>query len=265
MVARLQFGALVGPVLRRAAAGRRHRCRRGAEGAGRSRKAGLGVYPTLARFREAALLAKDGKTADAVAAYDAIATAETNTHIRALALVLAGLLLVDGGDVAQVEQRVGGLVDGTTRCATRPARRSAWSSTRPAISRAPMPSFERRAGRSAGSQELRQRVQIYMAQLVAQGVLIRAAPVPRPPRPLPPQRRQPLMPTRWRQLLTHAAPAVGDAPAMETGACRRELRQRPRRPTKAVDVLVRPRQAREPFPFGDRTVLAILAAADMPR
>lgn len=71
-------------------------------------------YPTLARFREAALLASQGKTAEAVAAYDALSTGQPNAHLRELALVLAANLLVDGGDVAQVEQRVGGLVGPTS-------------------------------------------------------------------------------------------------------------------------------------------------------
>src|SRR5690606_22615751 len=84
---------------------------------------GTGAYPMLARFREAALLLKDGKQAEATAAYDAIATGETNTNIRALALVLAAYTLVDSGNVGQVEQRVGGLVapDSAMRNAAREA------------------------------------------------------------------------------------------------------------------------------------------------
>lgn len=70
---------------------------------------GVGSYPVLARFREGALLAKEGKTTEATAAYDAIATGESNQHLRGLALVLAGYTLVDAGDVGPVEQRVGGL------------------------------------------------------------------------------------------------------------------------------------------------------------
>ena len=71
--------------------------------------AGSGGYPVLARFRQAALLARDGKTTEALAAYDALATSESNKHLRDLALVLAANLLVDAGDVAGVQQRVGGL------------------------------------------------------------------------------------------------------------------------------------------------------------
>jgi hypothetical protein len=68
---------------------------------------GSGAYPTLARFRQASLLARDGKTQAAVAAYDALATAESNPRLRDLALALAATLLIDSGDVAAVEQRVG--------------------------------------------------------------------------------------------------------------------------------------------------------------
>jgi hypothetical protein len=68
---------------------------------------GSGAYPTLARFRQASLLARDGKAEAAVAAYDALATSETNPRLRDLALALAATLLIDGGDVAAVNQRVG--------------------------------------------------------------------------------------------------------------------------------------------------------------
>ena len=68
---------------------------------------GSGGYPTLARFRQASLLATEGNTEAAIAAYDALATSETNPRLRELALVLAAVLLVDSGDVAAVEQRVG--------------------------------------------------------------------------------------------------------------------------------------------------------------
>ena len=69
---------------------------------------GSGGYPMLAQFREAALLASQGKIDDAVAAYDALSSSISNTHLRELALVLGGSLLIDKGDVSAVEQRVGG-------------------------------------------------------------------------------------------------------------------------------------------------------------
>jgi hypothetical protein len=68
---------------------------------------GSGGYPTLARFRQASLLAAEGNSQAAIAAYDALAMSETNPRLRDLALVLAAVLLVDSGDVAAVQQRVG--------------------------------------------------------------------------------------------------------------------------------------------------------------
>jgi hypothetical protein len=142
---------------------------------------GSGSYPTLARFREAALLAREGNTTEAIAAYDALATAETNPRLRDLALVLAGYLLVDGGDVAAVQQRVGGLaVEG------HPMRNAA----REAIGLA-----QYQAGDLDGAGEtfaavladpvvtpdLRGRVEIYVAQLTAQGAAAaEAAPAAQP-------------------------------------------------------------------------------------
>ena len=67
-----------------------------------------GGYPMLAQFREAALLSQNGKTDEAVAAYDALASSLNNTHLRELALILAGNLLIDKGAVDAVQQRVGG-------------------------------------------------------------------------------------------------------------------------------------------------------------
>lgn len=75
---------------------------------------GSGGYPTLARFREAGLLAKEGKAADAIAAYDTLASTETNSHLRELALVLAGTLEVDSGTLADVQQRVEAMANDTS-------------------------------------------------------------------------------------------------------------------------------------------------------
>jgi hypothetical protein len=67
---------------------------------------GSGSYPVLAEFRKAGVLAKDGKTAEAVAAYDKLANEQSNPRLRELALVLAGTLLVDTGTLADVQGRV---------------------------------------------------------------------------------------------------------------------------------------------------------------
>lgn len=70
---------------------------------------GSGGYPVLAEFRKAGLLAEQGDTAGAVAAYDALANTQSNQRLRELALVLAASLLVDDGTLADVEGRVGTL------------------------------------------------------------------------------------------------------------------------------------------------------------
>lgn len=130
---------------------------------------GTGSYPTLARFRQASLLARDGKTAEAVAAYDALTTSETNPRLRELALVLAGYLLVDGGDVAAVEQRVGGLA--TPENPMRNAAREAigLAQYKAGDLEGAVASFEAILSDPGASQEVRTRVQIYLAQLIALG------------------------------------------------------------------------------------------------
>ena len=128
-----------------------------------------GGYATLAKFKQAALLAKDGKKSEAVAAYDALASGESNVRLRELALVLAGNLLVDTGTLNDVEQRVGSL--NTTDS---PLRNSA----REAIGLA-----QYKAGDLTGAKatfdaimtdpiaprELQNRAELYIAQIVAEG------------------------------------------------------------------------------------------------
>jgi hypothetical protein len=130
---------------------------------------GTGGYPTLARFRQASLLARDGKAADAIAAYDALATAETNPRLRELALVLAAYLLVDGGDVAAVLQRVGGLA--VPENPMRNAAREAIGLTQYKAGdlNAAMATLEQVLNDPLSGQDVRSRVQLYVAQLVALG------------------------------------------------------------------------------------------------
>lgn len=164
-----------------------------------------GGYPMLARFREAALLAKDGKTADAVAAYDALAAGQPNKYLRELALVLAANLLVDGGDVAQVEQRVGGLVSSASPM--RNAAREALGLTRYKAGDlvGARQSFEDAANDPQASQEQRSRLTVYLAQLVAEGVAPPAeAAATEAPVVVDPATAAP------------AATSVGDGPALDT-------------------------------------------------
>lgn len=130
---------------------------------------GSGGYPALARFRQASLLARDGKTDEAVAAYDALATAETNPRLRELALVLAAFLLVDSGDVSAVEQRVGGLA--SPESPMRNAAREAIGLTQYEAGdlAAAKATFEQITADPLAGQEVRGRVELYIAQLVAMG------------------------------------------------------------------------------------------------
>lgn len=70
---------------------------------------GSGGYATLARLQEAAALAAQGRTDEAVAAYDAVAERGAMPVLSNLARVRAGLLLVDTAPVAELESRVGAL------------------------------------------------------------------------------------------------------------------------------------------------------------
>lgn len=128
-----------------------------------------GGYPTLARFRQASLLAAEGQREEAIAAYDALSTSETNPRLRELALVLSAYLLVDDGNVAAVEQRVGGLV--TPDNPMRSPAREAIGLTQYQAGEfdAALATFEDVLSDPLTGPEIRERVQIYAAQLVALG------------------------------------------------------------------------------------------------
>lgn len=128
-----------------------------------------GGYATLARFREAGLLAQQGQREEAIAAYDRLATSESNPQIKALALVFGANLFIDAGDVAAVEQRVQGLVEPTN-----PMRNAA----REAIALAQYKAGDLVAARNTLSQiladpmvsrDMQSRIELYVAQLAAMG------------------------------------------------------------------------------------------------
>lgn len=133
-----------------------------------------GGYPTLARFKQASLLAKDGKVAEAVAAYDALASSETNKHMRELALVFAGMLLVDGGDVAQVEQRVGGLVGPESPMHNAAREALGLVNYQAGNLAAAREQFESIVNDPLATNDLRSRIQVYLAQLAAEGEAVPA-------------------------------------------------------------------------------------------
>ncbi len=132
---------------------------------------GSGNYPTLAQFRKAGVMAKEGKLAEAVAAYDALANSQSNPRLRELALVLAGTLLVDGGTLADVESRVGSIaVEGSPlRNAAREALGLAQYKTGDFT--AAQASFEAVINDPLTQSTVRNRMGYYLAQLLAQGAV----------------------------------------------------------------------------------------------
>jgi hypothetical protein len=137
---------------------------------------GSGSYPMLAQFKEAGLLAKDGKPAEAVDAYDALAVNLPNQHLRELALVLAGSLLVDSGTLADVQQRVETIAtDGNPlRNAAREALGLA--QYKAGDFAAAQASFEAVLNDPQTQNQTRSRMGYYIAALLSQGV-IQPAPV----------------------------------------------------------------------------------------
>lgn len=132
---------------------------------------GSGNYPTLAQFRKAGVLAKEGALADAVAAYDGLANSQSNPRLRELALVLGGTLMVDTGTVADVESRVGSIaVEGSPlRNAAREALGLAqYKAGNFAAAQA---SFEAVINDPMTQTSARNRMGYYLAQLLSEGVL----------------------------------------------------------------------------------------------
>lgn len=132
---------------------------------------GSGSYPTLAKFREAGILAKENKPADAVAAYDALSTTLSNVRLRELALVLAGNLLVDSGSLADVQARVETIAtDGNPlRNAAREALGLA--QYKAGDFAAAQTSFEAVINDPLTQSGTRNRMGYYIAQLVSEGVI----------------------------------------------------------------------------------------------
>ena len=131
---------------------------------------GTGQYPLLAHFREAGMLAADGQTDKAVAAYDAIASESSEQRLRELALVLAAFTLVDRGDVSAVQTRVG-----TIASSSSPLRNTAREAVglvqyKAGDLDAAKATFDEISKDPAGSLDQLRRVQVYIAQLLAEGV-----------------------------------------------------------------------------------------------
>lgn len=188
---------------------------------------GNGGYAQIARFSEAGLLIKQGKTAEAVAVYDALGATEGNARLRELALILAANTLVDGGDVAAVQQRVGALA--TTENPMRNAAREALGLTQykaGQLEEARL-SFEAVLVDPLASTDMRRRMQVYLGQLAAEGVVppvVEAAPAEEAApatEPAPAADAAPVtepVPATEPAATTDAAPAAETTPAAPTAA-----------------------------------------------
>jgi hypothetical protein len=130
---------------------------------------GTGQYPLLAQFKDAAIQAKQGNTAEAVSMYDNIVNTAPDQRVRELAMVLGAMILVDTGTQADVEGRVGSI-----NTEDNPLRNSA----REAIGLAQFKAGDLLGARTTfqaviddplAPQQMVQRMQIYVAQLIAEG------------------------------------------------------------------------------------------------
>ncbi|WDR05584.1 hypothetical protein PSQ90_15125 [Devosia rhodophyticola] len=130
----------------------------------------------MARFRDAGLLAKDGKSEAAIAAYDTLANNETNPRLRELALVLAGNLLVDGGSLSDVEARVSTLAaeGGPMRNAAREALGLA--QYKAGDFDAARANFQAVVDDPRSQSSVRNRMSYYLAQLLSEGAIPPEAP-----------------------------------------------------------------------------------------
>ena len=137
---------------------------------------GSGGYPVLAQFRSAALLAEQGDAAGAVAAYDALANAQSNQRLRELALLLAGQILVDSGTLADVEARLGTLATDDSQM-RRPARELlGLAQYKAGDTAAAQASFEAVLNDPLVQSPVRSRISFYLAQLLSEGAITAETP-----------------------------------------------------------------------------------------
>jgi hypothetical protein len=132
---------------------------------------GSGSYPTLAQFRKAGVMARDGNVAEAVAAYDALANSQSNSRLRELALVLGGSLMVDAGSLADVESRVGSIAAEGSPLRNAAREALGLAQYKAGDFAAAQASFEAVINDPLTQSNVRNRMGYYLAQLVAQGAV----------------------------------------------------------------------------------------------
>lgn len=137
---------------------------------------GSGGYPVLAEFRKAALLAEQGDTAGAVAAYDALANSQPNARLRELAMLLAANILVDSGTVADVETRIGTLATDDSQMRRVARELMGLAQYKAGDFAAAQASFEAVINDPLAQSAIRNRMAYYLAQMLSQGVAVMDAP-----------------------------------------------------------------------------------------
>ncbi len=137
---------------------------------------GSGNYPVLAQFRKAGVLAKEGAVADAVAAYDALANAQSNARLRELALVLGGTLMIDAGTLADVESRVGSIAAEGSPLRNAAREALGLAQYKAGDFAAAQASFEAVVNDPLSQSTVRNRMGYYLAQLLSQGAIAATPP-----------------------------------------------------------------------------------------
>ncbi len=137
---------------------------------------GSGGYPVLAEFRKAALLAEQGDSAGAVAAYDALANSQSNPRLRELALLLAANILVDSGSLADVEARVATLATDDAQMRRVAREQLGLAQYKAGDFAAAQASFEAVLNDPLAQSGIRNRMAYYLAQMLSEGAIAAEAP-----------------------------------------------------------------------------------------
>jgi hypothetical protein len=137
---------------------------------------GSGGYAALAQFRAAALLAEQGDTAGAVAAYDGLASTQSNVRLRELAQLLAGRILVDSGSLADVEARLGTLATDDNAMRNSARELLGLAQYKAGDFAAAEASFDAVINDPLVQSSVRSRVSFYLSQLLSEGAVAAETP-----------------------------------------------------------------------------------------
>ncbi len=141
------------------------------EALGPVEETGSGQYPVLAKFAEAAFLAEQGNSEEAVAVYDGLAASLSELRLRELALVLAAFNLVDSADVDSVETRINGLIASGSPLAGAAREALGLAQYKAGQANAALATFKAADADANATNDLKARVNVYIAQLEAEGAV----------------------------------------------------------------------------------------------